>query len=93
MEAAQRRWIAFSAFIAVIGVGFIVAAFATDHWIVSEPRGNATNQNSTGGSTSGYTANITFGLFTGSKSIDYGIGVRVQNLICEFTPNNKSNSK
>ncbi|GFO07750.1 clarin-3-like isoform x1 [Plakobranchus ocellatus] len=81
MVTAQRRWIGVSVFVAVIGVGFIVAAFATDHWIVSEPKGNATNQNSTGGSSSRYTANITFGLFTGSSHIDYGLGIRSENLI------------
>ena len=85
MDTAKRHWITISIFIAAIGVGFIVSAFATDHWIMSEPKGNATNQNSTGGSSSGYTANITFGLFTGSRSIDYGIGRRTQNLICECT--------
>ncbi|RUS69836.1 hypothetical protein EGW08_022405 [Elysia chlorotica] len=85
MVSAQRKWIGVSIFIAAIGVGFIVAAFATDHWIISEPRGNETNQNSTGGSSSGYTANITFGLFAGSRSIDYGIGIRSQNLISHLS--------
>lgn len=81
MVSAQRKWFGLTILMAAIGVGLIVAAFTTDHWIVSEPRGNSTNQNTTGGTASRYTANITFGLFTGYRAVDFGLGKRTQNLI------------
>ncbi|CAL1547533.1 unnamed protein product [Lymnaea stagnalis] len=84
MALIHRRLIGLSAFVAVIGVGLIVAAFATDHWINSSPvsvNNGTTNVNATGGSLTGHTANITFGLFTGLKKIDFGLGIRESNLM------------
>lgn len=83
MVLAHRKLLALSVIVATVGVGLIVVAFATDHWITSSPKGNETvryNGTDKGGSASGYTANITFGLFTGYKLIDFGIGPRPSSL-------------
>ncbi|KAI8789987.1 clarin-3 [Biomphalaria glabrata] len=88
MVLIHKRLIALSVFIAIIGVGLIVAAFATDNWIHSTPRANETmRRNNSSGTASGFTANVTFGLFTGYKSIDFGIGPRSYNLIIKCQPN------
>lgn len=75
MNLSQRRLIGVSVIIAVIGVGFIVAALSTDHWInfTPAPIGNDTQypQNRS--------ANITFGLFIGHSSINYGLSPRQYN--------------
>lgn len=84
MALSHRRLIGFSAFVGIIGVGLIVAAFATDYWITSSPvsvNNGTFFPNATGGSPTGHTANITFGLFTGLKKMDFGLGIRDSNLM------------
>ncbi|KAH9508572.1 hypothetical protein Btru_052052 [Bulinus truncatus] len=92
MVLVHKKLIGLSVLVAIIGVGLIVAAFATDNWISSSPKANETLHvmNSTGGSISGYTANITFGLFTGYKSIDFGIGPRGNNLVIKCEPSSQA---
>ncbi|XP_005094092.2 uncharacterized protein LOC101854007 [Aplysia californica] len=87
MVFAHRRAMGVSLFIAVIGVGLIVAAFSTDHWVISHPVGKEAENaseflNHTGGE-------VSFGLFSGSSRLNYALGVRPVNLLikCDTSEN------
>ncbi|CAG5135671.1 unnamed protein product [Candidula unifasciata] len=69
----QKRIIGVSVFVACVGVGLIVSSLATNHWISSTPGfRNETNKSQS--------ANISFGLFAGYKSINFGLGDRPHTL-------------
>lgn len=82
-ENSQKIPICLSVCLACAGVGLIVASFATDHWIESHPKkiNNGTSDNST---VSKAPSTITFGLFRGYSSINYGFGFRPFATKCEF---------
>lgn len=74
---AQKRIIGVSVFVACFGLALIVSSLATNHWISSTPGFlNETNKSQS--------ANISFGLFAGYKSIDFGLGVRLHVLESKY---------
>lgn len=79
----QKVLVSLTIFFSFVAVGLIVASFATDNWITANAvTKNITHDNSSinqdDGTSKKFSANITFGLFRGSKIINYGFGAREQ---------------
>ena len=75
MESKQRRFVGLTVAFAMIGVGLLVTAFATDNWVSASPHLGTDNTTAAGGQ--GYnTGSSSFGLFNGKQWLKYQTGSR-----------------
>ncbi|KAL8570422.1 hypothetical protein ACOMHN_035840 [Nucella lapillus] len=76
MESGKQKYlVGLTVLFAVLGVGFLVAAFATDRWVSASPYRNTDNSTVREGPDIN-TGNSSFGLFNGQQSLNYGTGAR-----------------
>ena len=78
MADKKKKAISVTLLFAIVGVGLIVTAFSTDHWIESSPIPNKENKSEVHNLTGG--GSVNFGLFSGHSALQYGLGVRPINL-------------
>lgn len=81
MEKQQKKFIAATFFLALLGIVLIVVSLATDHWVESHHEDNRETQNGT----SQRKIDVNFGLFKGNRTHNNGVGLREMGLtvVCE----------
>ncbi|XP_076461170.1 clarin-3-like [Babylonia areolata] len=79
MESKQKIFVGLTVTLSVIGVGLLVAAFATDKWVSASPYRDTDNSTVREGQDIN-TGNSSFGLFNGQQSLNYGTGARPYSL-------------
>ena len=91
MDSKKRTLFTLTFVLGLLGVGMLVASLATDYWLESRPVRNVDDDtlavaiNVTGGDLdTKFTGYIHFGLFHGSKSLDYGFGPRHSEISGEY---------
>lgn len=79
MEDWKKQCIGLTVALAVIGVGLLVTAFATDNWVSSSPHrpeNTSAVHNASSTRPDSNTGNSSFGLFNGQQRLDYGTAER-----------------
>lgn len=71
MSIKSRGLVFVTFFVNCIVVGLLIAGLVTDHWIEADVKSHKT-KNATG--------TINFGLFSGRKDLNYGIGTRLTSI-------------
>ncbi|XP_021361202.1 clarin-2-like isoform X2 [Mizuhopecten yessoensis] len=81
MGETKKVFIGLTIYVSLAAIGLVVAAFVTEHWIsaFAQKKNNTLSRNAS--ETVGkFTGNITFGLFAGTRKVNYGVGAREQTI-------------
>ncbi|XP_021361201.1 clarin-2-like isoform X1 [Mizuhopecten yessoensis] len=86
MGETKKVFIGLTIYVSLAAIGLVVAAFVTEHWIsaFAQKKNNTLSRNAS--ETVGkFTGNITFGLFAGTRKVNYGVGAREQTIevVCD----------
>ncbi|XP_033757242.1 clarin-2-like isoform X2 [Pecten maximus] len=84
MGETKKGFVGFTIFVSLAAIGLVVGAFVTEHWIsaFAQKTNNTLTKNATveTDGTLKFTGNITFGLFAGTRFVNYGVGARRQTI-------------
>ncbi|XP_033757241.1 clarin-2-like isoform X1 [Pecten maximus] len=89
MGETKKGFVGFTIFVSLAAIGLVVGAFVTEHWIsaFAQKTNNTLTKNATveTDGTLKFTGNITFGLFAGTRFVNYGVGARRQTIevVCD----------
>ncbi|XP_069140350.1 clarin-2-like isoform X2 [Argopecten irradians] len=84
MGETKKGFVGVTIFLSLAAIGLVVGAFVTENWIsaYAQKTNNTLTRNATVGTdgTLKFTGNITFGLFAGTRLMNYGVGARRQSI-------------
>ncbi|XP_069140349.1 clarin-2-like isoform X1 [Argopecten irradians] len=89
MGETKKGFVGVTIFLSLAAIGLVVGAFVTENWIsaYAQKTNNTLTRNATVGTdgTLKFTGNITFGLFAGTRLMNYGVGARRQSIevVCD----------
>ncbi|XP_060078569.1 clarin-2-like [Ylistrum balloti] len=89
MGETKKGFVGLTIFVSLAAIGLVVAAFVTENWVsaFAQKTNNTFIRNATVDTdgTLKFTGNITFGLFSGTRYVNYGVGARKQTIevVCD----------